>query len=143
MCGNVSKKAVVLSMVTVPTYNKEIQGASCCENKVPFACFSLKQGVTWQCFDSDENPSCASTEIPGSEEEDATDTYDGACVNMASRKYKSAKNASRLVRSVRKKRTTVTTTTTTTTITTTTTTTSTTKSTTTSTTETTTTTTST
>merc|ERR1711904_246833 len=81
----------VYTCPTVPTFKKGDPAQSCAQEGVSFACFSLREGVTWSCLPKDASkPSCISTEIPVDQRKDKqkVETYDGICVHgMAAKKY--------------------------------------------------------
>merc|ERR1711879_771432 len=62
----------------------------------PFACFSLRNGVFWSCFNATQNvPDCTSTQISQDqrEQKDQEEAYDGFCVHEGSKQWKKAQTA--------------------------------------------------
>jgi hypothetical protein len=100
VCSFEQAEQTLYKCSTVPSYNKDEPAASCSYSEVPFACFSLRSGVTWQCFESlanGTNPKCASTQVPVDEQLAKGDRYDGACVLPGHPAFDGAKNASELL----------------------------------------------
>merc|ERR1712187_576347 len=103
---------------SVPSFKKDDAAASCNQEGVSYACFSLREGVTWQCLTGDASvPNCIATQIPLNEQAEKGETYDGVCVHEGSSSWESAEDGDKL--SIRTTSTTITTESTTTTSTTT------------------------
>jgi hypothetical protein len=101
----------VFKCPSVPSFKKDDPAASCTQEGVSYACFSLREGVTWQCVDDNASvPSCISIEIPKDQQAEEGETYDGVCVHEGSSSWKAAKKGDKL--SIRTTSTTVTKTTT-------------------------------
>merc|ERR1712187_418583 len=96
---------------SVPSFKKDDAAASCNQEGVSYACFSLREGVTWQCLTGDASvPNCIATQMPLNEQAEKGETYDGVCVHEGSSSWESAEDGDKL--SIRTTSTTTTSTTT-------------------------------
>merc|ERR1712187_334836 len=82
---------------SVPSFKKDDAAASCNQEGVSYACFSLREGVTWQCLTGDASvPNCIATQIPLNEQAEKGETYDGVCVHDGSSSWESAEDGDKL-----------------------------------------------
>merc|ERR1712222_250257 len=97
VCRFKKEKSVVYKCDTVREYSP--QDASTCGGTPPDnACFTLKKGAYWQCFQKDQNPTspCDWTLLA----DGSNEFYRGACVFKGNKDYPDAEDAHNLTKVV-------------------------------------------